>query len=116
VIARGFIEDWQRDGIGYWIVERDDLVVGIAGIKHVERSGEHYWNLYYRFSPSVWGQGLAAEAAQAALEVARRRAPERRVLARTRSSNTPAIRLALSIGMRRESTLDFDGLITFATH
>lgn len=113
--ARSFIDDWQRYGIGYWIVEHDRQMIGIAGIKPAELDGTSYWNLYYRFSPSVWGQGFAAEATTAALQVARERAPERRALARTRPGNTPAARLALSIGMQREPALDADGFITFAT-
>jgi ribosomal-protein-alanine N-acetyltransferase len=114
-LTRDFIEDWQRDGIGYWIVELSGDMVGIAGIRLVELDGNSYWNLYYRFSPGVWGQGLAAEAARAALEVAHQRAPARRVLARTRPSNGPASRLALAVGMHREPPLDSDGFLTFAT-
>jgi ribosomal-protein-alanine N-acetyltransferase len=101
-IAREFVEDWRRDGIGYWIVERDGTMVGLAGLKSAELMGADCWNLYYRFSPVVWGQGLAAEATRAALRVARHRDPQRHVVARTRPSNAPARRLALSIGMKRE--------------
>lgn len=116
MIARGFIEDWQRHGIGYWIVEHEELMVGIAGVKPVELNRTQYWNLYYRFSPSVWSRGLAGEAARAAVEIAHQCVPQRQVLARTRPGNTPAVRLALSIGLHREPELDSDGFITFATH
>ena len=113
-LAREFIEDWQRDGIGYWIAELSGEMIGIAGVKLVELAGCSYWNLYYRFSPTVWGQGLAAEAVRAALQVAHQRAPDRRVLARTRPSNDPAARLAIAVGMHREPDLDSDGFISFA--
>jgi ribosomal-protein-alanine N-acetyltransferase len=111
--ARGFVEDWQRDGLGYWIVEHGGQMVGVAGVRRAEFDGSEYWNLYYRFSPLVWGQGLAAEAARTAITVARQYAPGRPVLARTRPSNLPAARLALAVGMCRDPTLDSNGFITF---
>ena len=53
VIANGFIEDWERDGIGYWIVEYQERVAGIAGVKLVELDNAQYWNLYYRLSTAM---------------------------------------------------------------
>jgi [ribosomal protein S5]-alanine N-acetyltransferase len=113
-IVQGFIEDWERNGIGYWVIECDGEIVGIAGVKPFRLDGRDYWNLYYRFSPSSWGQGLAREAAQRAVEVAQQHAPERPVIARTRADNGAAIRLAVAIGMRRAPEIDSDGFITYA--
>ena len=72
------------------------------------------WNLYYRFSPEVQRQGLAAEATREAIAVARELTPEWSVVARTRPDNEPAIRLALAIGLVRRPDLDGDGFAAFA--
>ena len=56
--------DWDCEGFGYWVVEHQGEVIGIAGVKPVSVHGAPCWNLYYRFAPESWGQGLAAEAAR----------------------------------------------------
>lgn len=113
--ARGYVKDWRRDGIGYWVAELDGRIIGIAGIKLAMLNGEDCWNLYYRFAPEAWGQGLAREAATAALKVAGELRPTRRVVVRTRPSNTAAASLAKAIGLIRTPSLDSDGFSTFAT-
>lgn len=111
--ALGFAEDWRRDGIGYWVIERDGQIVGIAGVKLWELDGRECWNLYYRFGPEVWGQGIAQEVARTALQVAGELAPERPVVVRTRPTNRPAARVATAVGMRRAAELDSGGFITY---
>jgi RimJ/RimL family protein N-acetyltransferase len=113
-LLREFVADWERHGIGYWVVEHQGEVIGIAGVKAVSVNGAACWNLYYRFAPESWGQGLAAEAAATAVTVARQREPQRPVVARTRPENDAAIRLAERIGMTRRPDLDWRGLIAFA--
>ena len=73
------VEHWTRTGLGYWTARlREDLpgtplragaTVGIGGC--AVRTGTGWWNLYYRFTPAAWGQGLAAELVAAALDTAR---------------------------------------------
>jgi RimJ/RimL family protein N-acetyltransferase len=72
---------WERDGLGYWTarLRSDGTVVGTGGC--ARREGTTWWNLYYRFTPAVWGQGLAAELVAAALDRAHAVAPERPVVA-----------------------------------
>ncbi len=112
-IARSFIEDWRRDGIGYWVVEHEGAIVGMTGVRRTRRASLDYWNLYYRFSPTVWGTGLAGEAVRMAIAVARREAPDRVILARTRPDNEAAARLALAVGLRRAPAFDDGGLIAY---
>ena len=114
-LLREFVADWDREGFGYWVVEHQGEVIGIAGVKPVSVTGAPCWNLYYRFAPESWGQGLAAEAATTAVAVARQREPQRPVVARTRPSNRAAIRLAERIGLIRRPDLDWRGLIAFGT-
>jgi len=113
-IIRDFIGHWEQDGLGYWAVQRDGAIVGIAGTRPILLRGHRCWNLYYRFSPAVWGQGVAGEATREAVRVAREQEPERLVVARTRADNAPAIRLALAVGLTRRRDLDADGFVTYA--
>jgi hypothetical protein len=61
-VLRTWTDAWDRDGLGSWIVrERDsEKVVGFGGcgIAH-----DAFWNLGYRFSPTVHGRGYATEVA-----------------------------------------------------
>jgi RimJ/RimL family protein N-acetyltransferase len=114
--AQGFVEDWLRDGIGYWVAELDGDLVGVSGIRSATLEGEKCWNLYYRFAPAAWGRGLARESAEAAVFVAGQLEPDRAVVVRTRPSNEAAIRVALAIGMSRAPGRDSDGFITFVAH
>jgi RimJ/RimL family protein N-acetyltransferase len=113
-IAEGFVEDWDENGIGYWLVEHEGRDVGLAGIKAVSVRGVDCWNLYYRFAPEAQGRGLASEAVREAIAVARELTPAWPVVARTRADNEGAVRLARAVGLLRRPDLDADGYITFA--
>lgn len=72
------LADWERDAIGYCAVTtRQDptTVIGFAGTRLSDLAGDRVLNLYYRFTPTTWGQGIAQEAARAALDLARTRFP-----------------------------------------
>lgn len=112
--VRGFLSTWQEHGIGYWVVEFQASIVGVAGVRPFAFRGRDCWNLYYRFSPEVWGVGLAVEAAREAVAVAAEQPPARPVVARTRPSNQGAIRVAQNAGLTRRPELDGDGFIVLA--
>lgn len=72
--TRQFI-DWCLDsyrdhGFGQWaIIDRlSGAIIGFCGLSHVELDGAQEIEIGYRLASSVWGQGLASEAAEAALE------------------------------------------------
>jgi RimJ/RimL family protein N-acetyltransferase len=87
---------WARDGLGYWTARlRADLpgtdlrageLAGTGGC--AVRVGTEWWNLYYRFTPPTWGQGLAAELVGSALDAAREVRPELPVIAYLLEHNT----------------------------
>ncbi len=112
--SRRFIEDWDRDGLGYWVVEYEGRDVGLAGVKASTLGGRPCWNMYFRFTPAVHGRGLAAEATREALAAARAHTAEWPVVVRTRPGNDDAARLALAIGLVRRPELDADGFVTYA--
>ncbi|MFG3229178.1 GNAT family N-acetyltransferase [Kitasatospora sp. NPDC048194] len=98
----GFTADWVRDGVGYCAVstrEDPEVIIGFAGLHLFELDGEWALNLYYRFRPSAWGKGYAAEAARAAIAEALPRIPEVPVVALIRPDNLPSRRLAERLGL-----------------
>ncbi|MBV2153319.1 GNAT family N-acetyltransferase [Kitasatospora sp. SUK 42] len=98
----GFVADWVRDGVGYCAVatrEEPEVVIGFAGLCLYTLDGEQVFNLYYRFRPSAWGAGYAAEAARAAMAEALPRFPGVPVTALIRADNLPSRRLAGRLGL-----------------
>ncbi|MBD0695035.1 hypothetical protein BG452_18840 [Streptomyces sp. CBMA123] len=98
----GFVADWPRDGVGYCMVstrEEPGVVIGVAGLFLHTLDGEPVFNLYYRFRPSAWGQGYAAEACRAAMAEALPRFPGIPVTALIRADNLPSRRLAGRLGL-----------------
>lgn len=65
----------RSTGLGYWAVEFDGKVVGVAGVRPLVFRERECWNLYYWFAPDGWGKGLAAEAAGEAAAVAEAQRP-----------------------------------------
>lgn len=115
-LVRAFIDNWERDGIGYWLAEHDGEPVGVIGISPSPLDGRRCFNLYYRFGPTARGRGLAAEAAREALAVAAQLDPGCPVVVRTRLGNAPARRLAEAIGLRRAPELDTDdGFVVYVS-
>jgi len=110
--VRETVAAWNRDGIGHWVVEYDGRLAGVTGVRPVQLDGGTYWNVFYRFVPETWGQGIASEALRAALQAAREHVPGRRFAVRTRPTNEDAIRLALAVGMTRAPEMDSRGFIT----
>jgi RimJ/RimL family protein N-acetyltransferase len=94
------------DRLSYWLVrERDGAgdggdgsgaVVGVGGVQR--RRADGMWNLYYRFSPAVWGRGYATELSRAAVEAARAVDPEVPVVAWILAHNTASRRVAERLG------------------
>lgn len=113
-LVRAFLDAWLRDGIGYWLAEREGELIGVIGITPTPLHGRRAWNLYYRFAPAARGRGFAGEAAREALAVAAQLEPTRPVVVRTRPDNAPARRLAESIGLHRRPDLDAgDGFVVY---
>lgn len=102
---------WRRDRVGYWVVTgRADLaVVGFCGVKPMQLADAAVLNLFYRFDPAAWGQGVATEAATAVVRWTRRARPGQRLIARIRPGNTASARVAAKAGLTRAADLDTDG-------
>lgn len=115
-----FSAHWDEHGFGYWTVrlredgrpsgaERDTgraEPVGFAGLRWSRWDGRDVLNLYYRFTPAVWGRGLAGEAARAGVALWRDHLVGYPLVARTTADNTGSRRTALAAGFERRPDLD----------
>lgn len=111
-----WLAGWEADGIGYEVVEEADTgsVVGFTGVRHADAGEwgerpEPVLNLYYRFAPSVWGRGYAAEAVRCVLRRARERRPNRPVVVITRPDNRPSLALAGRLGFAHFRDIEYGG-------
>lgn len=107
---------WVQGAVSYWAVEHEQQLVGTAGLRLVRLHDRQCWNLYYRLSPDVWGQGLATQAAREAVAYAVEMPGGLPVIARTRPSNPAAQRVAQKAGLARREDLDSNGFHTFVSH
>ncbi|NOK33578.1 GNAT family N-acetyltransferase [Corallococcus exercitus] len=108
-----WLEDWAREGVGYWLVERLDapgVVVGLGGVRHKELEGQRVLNLAYRFTPQTWGSGYATEVSRVALALAARHLPHVPLVAIIHPNNVASIRVAERLGMRLDRHVTEDGI------
>lgn len=114
-LYRSWDEHWRTEGFGYWTVLRheSERPVGFCGLKYMWFRHDRVANLFYGFDPAWWGNGLAAEAARAAVQWGAKHLPGVAVVARIRPDNHASQRVAARAGLTRAEHLDglgFDGL------
>lgn len=107
-------EEWTTRGLGYLVIRRRDAPdptepLGFCGAKTVKFRGAEVLNLFYRLTPSAWGDGIASEAATAVVAWARTQEPTKKIIARVRPENTASARVATKAGLRRAPELDETG-------
>jgi ribosomal-protein-alanine N-acetyltransferase len=112
-MLRGCLRDWETSGFGYWAVtlRQEEKIIGFGGVEYRVWRDRDVLNLYYRFTPSAWGQGYATELAQRAVSLARTYLPQWPVVARTRATNIPSIRTAERAGLIRRPDLDTEHVV-----
>ena len=93
-------EDYRRHGF--------DEVIGFVGLKRLPDMDEV--DLGYRLLPDYWGQGLATEAARAALDYGLSQLGLERIVAFVDPENLGSKRVLEKLGMRCEGQVDYDGL------
>lgn len=112
--ARTFAEirqHWYRHGFGVWAVASPDdpaTLIGFTGVSHRIIRGRPALNLYYRYHPDYWGQGLATEGALEAVRLAETLLPGLPVVAYTSVDNIGSQRTAVAAGLERREDLDVD--------
>jgi [ribosomal protein S5]-alanine N-acetyltransferase len=110
---RFWCQHWKEYGFGYWAVTipQSANIIGFGGVRHLVWRDRDVLNLYYRFTPSSWGQGYATELAQAAVALARKHLSQWPVIARTRTENIASIRTAERAGLLRRPDLDTEHIV-----
>lgn len=88
---------------GVWIAESEGRLVGALNFRPSIDTGE--LEIGYRFSPEVWGRGLATEAVQAFLALA----PGERVIARSHRDNLASRRVMQRSGMALVREYEHEG-------
>ena len=111
-VAAELAEDvsfWAKHGAGMWVAHPvgGGAAVGLVGLH--ERPDGRGIALRFAFAPAVRGQGLAREAAGAALRFAHERAGIARVVAVARDSNIGSRTVLGAIGMRPCEAFDRNG-------
>lgn len=99
-------DHWRTHGFGYWVVRHreEPAVLGFCGLKVMTLRGERVLNLFYRFDPACWGDGIATEAAAEVVRWAA--ALSEPVVARVRPANVASQRVAVRAGLTRAPHLD----------
>jgi ribosomal-protein-alanine N-acetyltransferase len=97
------IADHQQRGFGLWATLRksDGRFIGRCGLLRQTVDGNLELEVAYMLAASVWGQGLAPEAAHAILRFAFEQIAPPRVIALIRPENLPSRRVAEKLGLRR---------------
>jgi RimJ/RimL family protein N-acetyltransferase len=106
VIGERFRAGYAANGWGMWVVEADDVAVGMAGL--VKRDGLDHVDVGYAFLPLARGRGYAYEASRGVLDWAERQgiAP---VVAIVSPGNAASVRVLDKLGMVAERLIRLPG-------
>lgn len=112
------IGHWHMRGYGPWIITRkaDGEILGRAGLWHVE--GGPGMEIGWMLRRSAWGQGIATEAARAALSWAWEHVETDHIIGVIHATNASSIRIAEKLGLRLELTETVNGaeVCTYGIH
>lgn len=77
-MLRSCLYHWEAFGFGYWAVTlaRQETIVGFGGVEYRRWRDRDVLNLYYRFTPTAWGQGLCNRTGPESREYGTRASPE----------------------------------------
>jgi [ribosomal protein S5]-alanine N-acetyltransferase len=100
----GFITCYEKYGFGKWavVLRESDRLIGYCGIAVEQIDNQAEKELGYRLDSKIWGQGLATEAAIAAVQYGFNALKLPYVLGIVESTNTASVRVLEKIGMRYE--------------
>lgn len=103
---------FARHGFGFWALERKDdgRFIGMAGLawSRLQQPFCPAVEIGWRLASDQWRQGLAREAAEAALDYAFERLQLAEVVAYTAALNEPSRGLMEALGMQHEPQEDFE--------
>jgi ribosomal-protein-alanine N-acetyltransferase len=100
-----FINHWQQHGFGVWAVllKETDSFIGYAGLQYSLNSSEV--EVLYGLAKPYWGQGLAFEAAQAALRYGFETLQLPRIIGMAFPANVASCRILEKLGLKLTTEL-----------
>jgi RimJ/RimL family protein N-acetyltransferase len=104
-VLRQFRTHWDRYAFGVWAVteKTTGTLLGQCGLRFLPEL--HEVEVLYLLARAHWGQGLASEAAGAALAYGFEQAHLERIIALTKPENTASRRVMEKLGMQYEKSL-----------
>ena len=100
--VRKCVASASEHGVGLWCLlpKPGDVLAGFCGFRFIDESAAI--ELLYGLLPEYWGQGLATEAARAALQYGFEAGLFERVYGRTDVANVASVRVMERLGMKFE--------------
>jgi [ribosomal protein S5]-alanine N-acetyltransferase len=107
-----FITSYRQYGFGKWavILKKENRLIGYCGIAIKIIDDRPETELGYRLDERYWGQGLATEAAQAALQYGLDQLELPYILAIVEPANQASVRVIEKLGMKYHKKTVFQGL------
>lgn len=99
-----WLAHWARNGFGDWAVclkTAPTEIIGFGGLNYSMFGKQEKINLGYRFSTQAWGQGIATEFAEAAVQAGFRILRLDEILATVRENHTASRRVLEKAGLRQ---------------
>jgi [ribosomal protein S5]-alanine N-acetyltransferase len=109
---QGFITCYKEFGFGKWavILKESNQLLGYCGIAVDRIDDKDEKELGYRLDSRYWGQGLATEAASAAIRYGFEQFNLPYVLGIVERANTASVRVLEKVGMQYERVTIFHGV------
>ncbi len=106
------IATYERKGFGLWALEEKTTrhVIGYCGHYFLTIDGREEVELSYRLARSIWGKGLATEAANATVQYAFGTLKLPRLISIIEAENHGAIRVAEKCGLTYTKDAEFHGI------
>lgn len=101
-----FMASYQQHGFGKWavVLKATHQLIGYCGIMLEHIDGVDEPEVGYRLDPAFWGQGLATEAAKAALQYGLDQLHLPYVLGIVEPANTASVNILKKLGMTYDRT------------
>jgi [ribosomal protein S5]-alanine N-acetyltransferase len=105
----GFITCYKEFGFGKWavVLRESGQLLGYCGIAVDQIDGKDEKELGYRLDSKYWGQGLATEAASAAIKCGFEKFNLPYILGIVERENAASVKVLKKVGMQHEKTIIF---------
>lgn len=109
---QGFIASYKKYGFGKWAItfKESNQLIGYCGIAIEQIDNKDEREIGYRLDPKFWGQGLATEAASAAIRYGLEKLKFLYILGIVERENKASVRVLEKLGMQHQRKTIFFGV------